>query len=97
MKGEKEQIEDFVTWAQDKHEGFILQTANDDAVDDTELGTNKAQPTSFGMEREADTAKGEYVTLKISPISQRQVKCTATATHTTSNTNNCGLERLEEK
>ena len=97
LKGKKEQIENFVSWALDNHEGLIIQIANDDAVDDTELVTKEAPPISLDMERKADTGKGEYVTFKISSISQRHVNGTATATHTPSNTNNCGLERLEGK
>ena len=97
LKGKKEQIENFVSWALDNHEGLMIQIANDDAVNDTELVTKKAPPTSLDMEQEADTGKGEYVTLKISSTSQRHVKGTATAMHTPSNTNNCVLERLEGK
>ena len=50
MKGEKEQIADSVTWALDNLEDLILQIANDDAVDDNELGMKKAQPTSLDIE-----------------------------------------------
>ena len=92
MKGEKEDIEDSVTWALDNLEDLILQIANDDPVDDNVLGIKKAQPTSLDMEREADIAEGECVTSKISSTSQRQVKGAATATHKTSNTNNCEMD-----
>ena len=95
LQGEKQQIEDSVAWALDNLEDLILQIANDDAVDDTELGTKKAQPTSLGIERESDVAKGECVTSKLSSVSQKHVKCAATATDTTSNTNNSEMEGIK--